>query len=295
MSDPKIRIAGVPEHFNLPWHLGIEEGHFERVDAEAEFQVFSGGTGAMMGAVANDEVDLAIVLSEGCIQSLTSGTPAKIVKTFVASPLIWGIHTPAPSDIQSLEQMQGKRYAISRFGSGSHLMAIVDADLRGWSTADLSFVVVKNLEGARQALAANEADIFFWEKYTTNPFVDNGEFRRIGERLTPWPAFVVCASDKAIAQRGDAIARLLNQINKLCRQLAESPENTIDQISQRYKLPVDQTAEWFETLQWSFDWEMDTDKFLAAVKYLQSLDLIEGQHAQRDPATVWEEVYLKLS
>ena len=295
MSDPKIRIAGVPEHFNLPWHLGIEDGHFERVDAEADFQIFSGGTGAMMGAVANDEVDLAIVLAEGCIQSLTSGTPAKIVKTFVSSPLIWGIHTPATGDIQSLEQMQGKRYAISRFGSGSHLMAIVDADLRGWPTADLSFVVVKNLEGARQALAANEADIFFWEKYTTNPFVDNGEFRRIGERLTPWPAFVVCASDKAIAQRGDAIARLLNQVNKLCRQLTESPEDTINQISQRYKLPVDQTAAWFETLQWSFDWEMDTDKFLAAVKYLQSLDLIEGQHAQRDPATVWEEVYLKLS
>ena len=295
MSDPKIRIAGVPEHFNLPWHLGIEDGHFERVDAEADFQIFSGGTGAMMGAVANDEVDLAIVLAEGCIQSLTSGTPAKIVKTFVSSPLIWGIHTPATGDIQSLEQMQGNRYAISRFGSGSHLMAIVDADLRGWPTADLSFVVVKNLEGARQALAANEADIFFWEKYTTNPFVDNGEFRRIGERLTPWPAFVVCASDKAIAQRGDAIARLLNQVNKLCRQLTESPEDTINQISQRYKLPVDQTAAWFETLQWSFDWEMDTDKFLAAVKYLQSLDLIEGQHAQRDPATVWEEVYLKLS
>jgi len=142
MSDPKIRIAGVPEHFNLPWHLGIEDGHFERVDAEAEFQVFSGGTGAMMGAVADDEVDLAIVLAEGCIKSLTSGTPAKIIKTFVASPLIWGIHTAATSDIQSLEQMQGKRYAISRFGSGSHLMAIVDADLRGWSTTDPSFVVV---------------------------------------------------------------------------------------------------------------------------------------------------------
>lgn len=294
MSDPKIRIAGVPEHFNLPWHLGIEEGHFERVDAEAEFQVFSGGTGAMMSAIANDEVDLAIVLAEGCIQSITSGTPAKIVKTFVASPLIWGIHTPADSEIESVEQMQEKRYAISRFGSGSHLMAIVDADLRGWSTANLEFVVVKNLEGARQSLGASEADIFFWEKYTTNPFVDNGEFRRIGERLTLWPAFVVCASDKAIAQRGDAIARLLNQVNKLCRQLTESPENTIDQISQRYELPPAQTAAWFETLQWSIDWEMDDAKFVSAIEYLQSLKLIEGPHGQNNPAEVWEDVYLNL-
>jgi ABC-type nitrate/sulfonate/bicarbonate transport system substrate-binding protein len=294
MSDPKIRIAGVPEHFNLPWHLGIEEGHFERVDAEAEFQVFSGGTGAMMSAVANDEVDLAIVLAEGCIQSITSGTPAKIVKTFVASPLIWGIHTPAASDIQSIEEMRGKRYAISRFGSGSHLMAVVDADLRGWSTEDPSFVVVKNLDGAREALATNEADIFFWEKYTTNPFVDNGEFRRIGDRLTPWPAFVVCASDKAIAHRGDAIARLLNQINKLCRQLTGSPESTINQISRRYRLPVDQTTEWFETLQWSVDWQMDDAKFTSAIDYLQSLKLIEGPQATNIPSQVWEDVYLKL-
>ncbi len=295
MPDSKIRIAGVPEHFNLPWHLGIEDDHFERVDAEAEFQIFSGGTGAMMGAVANDEVDLAVVLAEGCIQSLTSGTAAKIVKSFVASPLIWGIHTPAASDVQSLEQMQGKRYAISRFGSGSHLMAIVDADLRGWSTADLEFVVVKNLDVAREALAANEADIFFWEKYTTNPFVDNGEFRRIGERLTPWPAFVICASDKAIAQRGEAIARLLNQVNKLCRQLTESPENTINQISKRYELPVDQTAAWFETLQWSVDWQMDDEKFKSAIEYLQSLKLIEGQYAQSKPTAVWEDIYLKLN
>ncbi len=294
MPSPKIRIAGVPEHFNLPWHLGIEEGHFERVDAEAEFQIFSGGTGAMMGAVANDEVDLAIVLAEGCIQSLTSGTPAKIVKTFVASPLIWGIHTPASSEIKSVEQMQGKRYAISRFGSGSHLMAIVDADLRGWPTADLAFVGVKNLEGARKALAANEADIFFWEKYTTNPYVDNGEFHRIGDRLTPWPAFVVCVSNKAIAERGDALARLLNQINKLCRQLSGSPENTINQISKRYTLPVDQTAEWFETLQWSADWQMENEKFLSAIEYLQSLKLIEGQHADNKPSAVWEDIYFSM-
>jgi len=191
--------------------------------------------------------------------------------------------------------MQGKRYAISRFGSGSHLMAIVDADLRGWSTDDLSFVVVKNLDGARAALAAGEADIFFWEKYTTSPFVDNGEFRRIGERLTPWPAFVVCASDKAIAERGDAVARLLNQVNKLCRQLTGSPEKTIKQISQRYELPVDETTAWFETLQWSIDWEMDNAKFTSAIEYLQSLKLIEGSHADTCSSVVWEKVYSKLS
>ena len=24
----KVRVGGVPEHFNLAWHLAIEQGHF---------------------------------------------------------------------------------------------------------------------------------------------------------------------------------------------------------------------------------------------------------------------------
>jgi hypothetical protein len=28
-SLPKIKIAGVPEHFNIPWHLAIKQGAFK--------------------------------------------------------------------------------------------------------------------------------------------------------------------------------------------------------------------------------------------------------------------------
>ena len=288
-----IRIAGVPEHFNLPWHVGIEQGHFECVDAAAEFQVFSGGTGAMMKAVANDEVDLAIVLTEGCAQALVGGVPGKIVKTYVESPLIWGIHTSANSPITSVDQMQGRRYAISRFGSGSHLMAIVDADSRGWPTEDLSFVTVKNLEGARQALAAEEADIFFWERFTTSPFVANGEFKRVGQRLTPWPAFVVCVGERALAENSPAISRMLNQTNKLTRQLKSDAKKTIETISKRYELPVEQTQQWFETLAWSSDWKMDRPAFLSAVGYLQKLNLLDDS-APTEVNKIWDSIYLNL-
>jgi ABC-type nitrate/sulfonate/bicarbonate transport system substrate-binding protein len=27
---PKIKIAGVPEHFNIPWHIAIEDGTFKK-------------------------------------------------------------------------------------------------------------------------------------------------------------------------------------------------------------------------------------------------------------------------
>ena len=270
----EIRIAGVPEHFNLPWHEGIESGAFASADVAAEFVIYSGGTGAMMKAVAAQEVDVAVVLAEGCIQSIVSGTPAKIVKTYVQSPLIWGIHVPAKSDIKQVDQIRGKRYAISRFGSGSHLMAIVDAAERGWET-DLEFVVVKNLDGARKALADNEADIFFWERYTTSPFVENGEFRRLDDRLTPWPAFVVCANEHSLAEKAEAIKALLSEVNSICQRLAGDAETTCAAIADRYELAPNKVAKWWETMQWNTDWKIDEASMIKAVDYLRRLDLID--------------------
>ena len=268
-----IRIGGVPEHFNLPWHVGIESGEFRSVDVDAEFIVYGGGTGAMMQAVANDDVDLAIVLTEGCIASICKGTPAKIVKTFVQSPLIWGIHVPADSDLKTIDDIRSRRYAISRFGSGSHLMAIVDAAERGWET-DLDFEVVKNIDGARAALTGGEADVFFWERYTTSPYVQSGEFRRLDDRLTPWPAFVVCVSAKALADKSESIKRLLNQVNEICQQLSTDEAATQATIADRYQLAPEKVAQWWETTQWNVGWNIEEAPVVKAVNYLRRLELI---------------------
>ena len=62
--------------------------------------------------------------------------------------------------------MKGKRYAISRFGSGSHLMAIVDAVQRGWDPAEIKFVKIGNLKGARAAMEAGE----IWQNNNNKAF-----------------------------------------------------------------------------------------------------------------------------
>jgi len=276
-----IRIGGVPEHFNLPWHVGIDSGEFSSVDVDAEFVVFGGGTGAMMQAVANNEVDIAVVLTEGCIQSICKGTSARIVKTFVQSPLIWGIHVPAASDLKTIDDIRGRRYAISRFGSGSHLMAIVDAAERDWET-DLDFAVVKNLDGARAALSGGGAEVFFWERYTTSPYVESGEFRRLADRLTPWPAFVVCASEKALAEKSEAIKTLLDQVNKICQRLSADGEGTQATITDRYKLAPSKVAQWWKTTEWNVGWEMEEASIVKAVNYLRWLQLIDVEDSVTD-------------
>lgn len=269
----KVRIGGVPEHFNLPWHQAIEENAFEPFELAAEFITFHGGTGAMTQALEADEIDLAIVLTEGCVANQLNGSSLRIVKTFIQSPLIWGIHVAENSSIQAATEIRGQRYAISRMGSGSHLMAIVDAAERDWPTSDLRFVIVQNLDGARTALANGEADIFFWEKFTTDPYVQSGEFRRVGTRETLWPAFVVCGKDHFLRTNAGQIRLLLETMNGYCRALMHNPY-AVSIIADRYSLPARQVAEWFALTDWNTDFKCPLSSIETARRYLERLDLV---------------------
>ena len=205
-------------------------------------------------------------------------SPCSVVKTYIESPLIWGIHVAAKSEIDSIEQIQGKRYAISRFGSGSHLMAIVDAAERQWETDDLKFEKIGNLDGARKALADGDADIFFWERFTTAPFVDSGEFRRVGERRTLWPAFVILVRDEILNQRASDIKKLLEIVNESAKGLMGSPE-ACELISQRYKLKLNQVEEWFAQTQWNTGFDQPTKAIATVTSYLQKLHIVTPQQA----------------
>ena len=90
-----LRVGGVPEHFNLPIHLCIEEGLFAEKGIHVEWVEFPGGTGAMNSALRNDEIDVAIILTEGIIKDIANGNPSKIIQNYVSSPLHWGIHVAA--------------------------------------------------------------------------------------------------------------------------------------------------------------------------------------------------------
>ena len=76
----KVRVGGVPEHFNLAWHFAIENGMFEQQGIEIVWMDVPGGTGAMCNALRNDEFDLVIALTEGVVSDIMQGNPSKIVQ-----------------------------------------------------------------------------------------------------------------------------------------------------------------------------------------------------------------------
>lgn len=245
-----LKIGSVPEHFNLPWHLCIENNAFNNEGINIEWIDFPGGTGAMTKALRNKEIDLAILLTEGIVKDITEGNPSKIIQTYIETPLIWGIHVAAQSKYQTIEDLENTSAAISRFGSGSHLMAYVNAQNQGWNTNNLKFDVIKNLDGAIEGLKEGKGDYFMWEHFTTKPYVDNGTFRRISDCPTPWPCFVIAATNHALDTKHIEIKKALQVINTATKAFKNLEQIDIV-LAKRYEQKLPDIKKWLSKTEWS--------------------------------------------
>ncbi len=245
-----IKIAGVPEHFNLPWHLAIENGDFEKENIDLQWTDVPEGTGKMCQMLRDGETDVAVILTEGIVKDIVAGNPSKIVQVYVESPLIWGIHVAANSNYKTLADLENTKVAISRLGSGSQLMAYVNADNQGWKTDNLEFEIINTIDGAVEALTNGTADYFMWERFMTKPLVDKGIFRRIADCPTPWPCFVIAVREEVLENNPVLISKILAIINQTTQEFKDIP--SIDKtLASNYHQKIEDIQEWLSLTQWS--------------------------------------------
>lgn len=246
----KIKIGGVPEHFNLPWHLCMEDGSFQDHGLDISWTDFPDGTGAMCRALRKKELDLAVILTEGIIRDILNGNQAVILQEYIATPLIWGVHVADGSSFKKAEDLRNEKVAISRYGSGSHLMSYINAKNMGWNPEDLVFEEVGNIEGAVEALEKGKAGYFLWESFTTKPLVDEGTFRRIGDCPTPWPCFVIAGRKEFVEQEPGSILTLLKTLNSLSSDFKNIPGIKIA-LSKKYGQKLEDIEQWLKITSWS--------------------------------------------
>jgi ABC-type nitrate/sulfonate/bicarbonate transport system substrate-binding protein len=268
-----IKIAGVPEHFNLPWHMCIEDGEFEAVGIDLEWTDVPEGTGKMCQMLRDRETDIAVILTEGIIKDIAAGNPTKIVQVYVQSPLIWGIHVSVNSDYKMLSDLENKKVAISRMGSGSHLMSIVNAQKQNWNTKNLQFEIVNTIDGAVESLTSGTADYFMWERFMTQPLVDQGIFRRIADCPTPWPCFVIAVRNEILEENPRVIEQILEIINTTTEEFKMIP--SIDRtLAAKYNQKIEAIQEWLQLTRWSQK-QMNTTTLNKIMEQLLSLQLID--------------------
>lgn len=283
-----IRCAGVPEHFCYPWRQVARSSEWsERIT----WQEFAGGTGAMCAALRNGEIDVAVLLTEGAVADIHNGNPSSIYSYFVDSPLNWGVHVDADSPIQTVDDIESPRFAISRFNSGSHLMAYLYCRHHTWTVSKEMFEVVNNLEGARAFMHASKDRLFLWEKFTTKPWVDNGTFRRIDEYIGPWSSFVVVVRNEILHEQPAGIKNLVAAVQSVASHIKAHPHG-VDAIAGAYGLNIEDARIWFENVRWSRSTLIDfrdinrVANTLKEVGILPQIDVERMKYILFPPATV---------
>jgi ABC-type nitrate/sulfonate/bicarbonate transport system substrate-binding protein len=245
-----VKIAGVPEHFNLPWHLCLENGEFMSQNIDLQWIDVPEGTGKMTQMLRDNATDIAIILTEGIVKDIVAGNKSKIVQIYVESPLIWGIHVAQDSKFINLSDLENTKAAISRLGSGSQLMAYVNANNQGWKTNNLDFQIVNTIDGAVEALTKGTADYFMWERFMTKPLVDSGIFRKIADCPTPWPCFVIAVREEFLERNTAIIAKIIKIINAKTKEFKQIP-NIDQKIASKFNLKLEDCKQWLNITEWS--------------------------------------------
>ncbi|MEN9394108.1 MAG: hypothetical protein RL362_329 [Bacteroidota bacterium] len=247
-SIPFIKIGGVPEHFNLPWIQAFEQNKSQSLGAEISWNFFPGGTGAMTQALSNGSLDVAILLTEGYMAAFQKGLNAKIIQCYIESPLQWGIYSNKKDQVRF---DQATKIAISRKGSGSHLMPLIHAEQHGVMLQENQFVVVHHLDDGIKSLS-EDCDYFYWEKWMTQPFVDQGIVKKVGEFSAPWSGFLVVATQSCIDQNSHILLKIIEMIQEQVKLfIADDQSPSI--IEKKFHLNIVEAKEWIGQQRWNLN------------------------------------------
>ncbi|CEP19261.1 hypothetical protein [Parasitella parasitica] len=280
-----IRIGYVLEHFSTPLYIARDNGLFKETNVNVELVLCPGGTGEMTSKLQEGSLDLAIALTEGLVAGISKGQDwYKIVGTYVDKPLCWALSAGKDSKHNSVDTLKKTNVAISRFGSGSHIMAFVLADKRGWledGEPPFDFTVLHNFKAMRDAVNDGSCDYFMWETFTTKPFHDSGEVKRIGDITPPWPAFMFAAHTHLLSDetKKKGLKDVLAAIQKATHLfLKQKEDESVKLVMETFNYPKEEDVHsWFKTVSYpDNNHQVSRDALDVTLKTLLKAKVIDG-------------------
>lgn len=271
-----LRVAYIPEHFSTPLFLAIEEKYF---DFEIQLVPVIEGTGRLINLLNSDEVDIAIGLTEAFVADIgkKDSTTYKIVDTFVTSPLCWAISTGAKREINTAEELEGKRIGVSRIGSGSYVMSFVlGLELKFPTPFYEKFPILSNFKNLRDSVNLVEgvepSEAFMWEYFTSKKYYDNNEIKQIGQIYTPWPSWVITASKKLLDNEPEIVDGFVSGLSKGIDAFNANHDRDIKFISENLDYSKEDAALWIKTVEFNsdlgkgLDWDRVVEKTRSVLK-----------------------------
>ncbi len=209
----KLRVGkAVPEAFSfVPLDIGIKKGFFQKYGVEAESIAFAGDA-KMQQAMASDSIEVALG-SGPAMAFIVKGAPVKAIAAMAGPPLLLTLVVRRDDDtIKTPADLKGKRISVSTAGSLTYWLVSETSRQQGWGPNGIVISPMGATQPQIAALKRKEIDGMVTDISTALTLEREGGMRilmRFGDLVKDFHIHVIFATNKAIAERPDALRNFL--------------------------------------------------------------------------------------
>jgi ABC-type nitrate/sulfonate/bicarbonate transport system substrate-binding protein len=206
----RVGNAGRESFSFTPANIGQATGIFAKHGLDLEIAGF-GGDAKLQQAMAADAVDVGLGSGPG-MAFIAKGAPVKAIAAIAGPPLLFAVVVRADGSVKSVDDLNGRKVAISTVGSATNWLMNEVSRQHGWGYDGFIQIPIGENSARIAALKAGAVDACVVEIGSALNFTDRGDGRilmRFGDVAKDFIMHVIFATDKAIVQRPDALKAFL--------------------------------------------------------------------------------------
>jgi ABC-type nitrate/sulfonate/bicarbonate transport system substrate-binding protein len=206
----RIGNAGREAFSFVPANVGKDTGIFKKHGLDIEIAGF-GGDAKLQQAMAADAVDVGLGSGPG-LAFIVKGSPIKGIAAMAGPPLLFALVVRNDDAVKSPDDLKGRKVGVSTVGSVTSWLVSEVARQKGWGFGGIDQVPIGDNATRLAALKTKSVDGCVVDIGSALNFVQRGDGRilmRFGNVVTDFILHVIFATDKAIAQKPEALRGFL--------------------------------------------------------------------------------------
>jgi ABC-type nitrate/sulfonate/bicarbonate transport system substrate-binding protein len=236
----KISISNVEGSF-LFGAVAAKKGFFAEESLNVELIRIAGNV--MVPAMANGDIDYTLMFGS-VVRATLSGFPFKVAGSFVDSPTGALVGKPTVTSPQSLK---GKSIAVSSFGAGAHVTAVLTVQHLGMSPNEVKLVASGGDAGRLAALQNGLVDAALLNPAAAARAERLG-FRVIAKSydLFTFPYAGLGTTNRKLAEKPAEVKRVLKALIKGSRFIRENRDETVQVLSDWARIDRQSAADYYD-------------------------------------------------
>jgi ABC-type nitrate/sulfonate/bicarbonate transport system substrate-binding protein len=236
----KISISNVEGSF-LFGAVAANKGFFADENLNAELIRIAGNV--MVPAMANGDIDYTLMFGS-VVRAGLSGFPFKVAASFVDSPTGALVGKATVATPQSLK---GKSIAVSSFGAGAHVTAVLTVQHLGISPNEVKLVASGGDAGRLAALQNGLVDAALLNPAAAARAERLG-FRVIAKsyELFTFPYAGLGTTNRKLGEKPAEVKRVLKALIKASRYMRENRDETVQVLSDWARIDRQSAADYYD-------------------------------------------------